>query len=554
MKPGPNRGGLSYQEGHHIFGDTFTRGQRPTPNSWNNSRHNRLGHENDPNRHNDRNIGDNGRSGLRLRWAPTPGEERIFHDDHGQGDAPNPRSSATYTSSEHRTGQQGQRQPLGPHDREVDEIRDYGPDAMLERMEEDPDFVFKREGTDYVDHVINDPDAPRYKNQGSTEIKRKKDALKAIMTALKDNKFGGGVEEDWNKHQDEYETVTLDYQLRSKDMAFYLRLTIKDQALAVHRSEYPLKVKTYPKICRLLQLRFDTRTKGDTNSKVLHRLKFDTLLKAANGSPLQAFSALVLRVEKLASIAEPEDQTDKSKISFLMRAIEQTSWYIQATAGVENIRTFSEVVQRVNHELAKKAHNDPTFDAGKPNKNEGNYREKSADNGIRVGVLYGSDDEENNNQRNEATTNSHEAGNKADVKKLVEELTSVLFEGQRRYGNPPTKQGDRSPHRRTSREDYHRHAQNSTLHHEARGSADDEKDRKQTSNRTGFDQRCFNCGSVDCRIRKCKEPKDQARIEKNLQAWRKARNIRRPMREINLADIDETPYVLAEAMSAEIYL
>lgn len=44
------------------------------------------------------------------------------------------------------------------------------------------------------------------------------------MTAFKGNKFGGGVEKDWRNHAEEFETVTLEYQLKYKDLAYYLRL------------------------------------------------------------------------------------------------------------------------------------------------------------------------------------------------------------------------------------------------------------------------------------------------------------------------------------------
>lgn len=90
--------------------------------------------------------------------------------------------------------------------------------------------------------------------------------------------------------------MEIEDQFKSKDMTFYLRLTLKDQALSAHRSEYPQKVNTYPKICSLLKLRFDTRTKMDTNSKVLHRLTFNTFISQAGGSITREFNALVLRI------------------------------------------------------------------------------------------------------------------------------------------------------------------------------------------------------------------------------------------------------------------
>ncbi|MEM9644986.1 MAG: hypothetical protein AAF989_08320, partial [Planctomycetota bacterium] len=115
--------------------------------------------------------------------------------------------------------------------------------SQMENSKEDddnPNFVYKEEDDEDFSSIANISDAPQYKNQSYHDLKRKVDAPKAISTHFPaDTRFGGSMEEDWERHKEEYETIALYYQLCSKDLAFYLRLTLKDQALAVYKTEYP---------------------------------------------------------------------------------------------------------------------------------------------------------------------------------------------------------------------------------------------------------------------------------------------------------------------------
>lgn len=94
---------------------------------------------------------------------------------------------------------------------------------------------------------VKEPGNPR----AEAQTKRRQGYINGIQ-GQQVRRGGGGEEEDWEKHRDEFETGTPEYQLKSKDMVYYLRMTLKDQKLPVHRSEYPRKVKTQPKICRIL--------------------------------------------------------------------------------------------------------------------------------------------------------------------------------------------------------------------------------------------------------------------------------------------------------------
>lgn len=408
------------------------------------------------------------------------------------------------------------------------------------RFENDEQFVFKREGSMYIDDVLNDADAPNYKHQTAQELKRKQDGVKAVMAAFsnQNDKFGGGREDDWNKHIEEYETIILDYQLRSKDMAFYLRLTLKDQALAVHRAEFPLKVKTYPKLCRVLEQRFDTRSKRDTNSKALRRLDFSEFLKDAKGSQTRAFNNLVLRIEKLSTVAEVEDSSEKARISNLMKAIEKTPWFLMATAGTDELRTFTEVVQKVNLALSKQVLNNPSFDAVESG--------SKTDDAVKPGVLFAAgnnmeqgDEELYEQERRAGTTAEVGDGQKVFVSEMAEQIANIMFEGQRRYGRYPHKLHSGNFHKgdRQQREDYvqrgymyapPQYRPPSTSGEGRRYGTDDRRDssfeagagkgreddmnhsnnRGDGNNERGLPERCFNCGVVNCRISSFPEPRN----------------------------------------------
>lgn len=81
----------------------------------------------------------------------------------------------------------------------------------------------------------------------------------------------------------DYQAINLYYHLRIRDLAYFLRLTLRDQSLAVHRLEFSKHVKTNQKISEVLKFLFDSNTKRETDKKALQRLEFETILKEAFG-------------------------------------------------------------------------------------------------------------------------------------------------------------------------------------------------------------------------------------------------------------------------------
>lgn len=100
---------------------------------------------------------------------------------------------------------------------------------------EDPNFIITHKANK-LDSFLNASDAPQYTNVSEGEVRRKQKAEKAILIALKDSRFGVEQEEDWERHINDFETLSFDSQLRSKDLTYLLRLSLCYQASSVHRS------------------------------------------------------------------------------------------------------------------------------------------------------------------------------------------------------------------------------------------------------------------------------------------------------------------------------
>lgn len=268
-----------------------------------------------------------------------------------------------------------------------------------------------------------------------------------------------------------------------------------------------------------MKQRFDSHTKRGTNSKALQRLTIDNFLKDAGGSPLKAFNALGLRIDQLAAVATPDQQSDHAKITVLLRAIERTSWFIAATAGTDRLPHFTSVVERINHELAKMAVNDPSFSRQENRGNSDRMR-------IVRDVLYALGDEATDDEAYPEATDEDGHDDQTETEEAANGQ-DILFAGQRRYGKPPGRFRGRG---------------SSTFGHrwgrfQRRDDSGPSKDTRH-GHGAAYDRRCFNCGEPECTTITCPEPRNPAKIEAKLTAWRKSHGIDRDLRHFRLADID----------------
>lgn len=245
----------------------------------------------------------------------------------------------------------------------------------------------------------------------------------------------------------------------------------------------------------------------------------------------------MLRIDQLASVATPDHQSDRSKISILLRVIERTPWFIAATAGTDRLPHYTSVVERINHELARMAAYNPNFSRPNPRSTSDRMR-------IVREVLYAIGEDDSNSMEDANAEGADDDDTEIPHENNDDHVCQgVLFESQRQYGKTPARFRNRTNSRSGNR--------GGRFQVQSRfGSSDNHPH----PNTTPYDRRCFNCGSPGCTVTTCKEPGNQARIEANLTAWRKSRGIDRPLRHVNLADINAPFYLIAEAKSAEIYL
>lgn len=139
---------------------------------------------------------------------------------------------------------------------------------------------------------------------------------------------------------------------------------------------------------------------------------------------------------------------------------------------------------------------------------------KHADKELNVGVLFADDGSQKDQNDAPKDQENQESTHTIEAKKIIEELANVIVEVQCRYGNPATRRNYRSHNGHTNQGGYTAHLRN----HVTQGKYN-ENDREDThvhlriDQQTSFDQLFFNCGSVDCPLNKCPEPKDQDRKE-----------------------------------------
>lgn len=201
------------------------------------------------------------------------------------------------------------------------------------------------------------------------------------------------------------------------------------------------------------------------------------------------------------------------------------------------MQKFSAVAQKISHAIGKMTLHDPSM--------AGHDTGKDRDR-IRRGVLYGSESDSANGKTEEDDGDANDDDENADG---TNEDKGTYFGGQRRYGKSPVKYGGRhrneeGKHGRRNFDDSHRrhgrHIDRRRTHDGRRSQA--------------FDRRCFNCGSPNCMLSTCPEPRNEERIRANLDAWRKLRKLNKPLRQVNLGEIDDSSCTISEALSAEIFL
>lgn len=96
-----------------------------------------------------------------------------------------------------------------------------------EQILDDPNTILARHDddswSDQIEEFLSAQDAPHYRNSSDSKLMRKQQAAKAIASAFQESQFGREIEEDWEQHRSEYQAISLDYHLRSKDLAYFFK-------------------------------------------------------------------------------------------------------------------------------------------------------------------------------------------------------------------------------------------------------------------------------------------------------------------------------------------
>lgn len=161
-----------------------------------------------------------------------------------------------------------------------------------------------------------------------------------------------------------------------------------------------------------------------------------------------------------------------------MNTIESINWYFSTTAEVEKIPHFTGVVQKINHELGKIATSIPIFDKLTTRPDTDRYKVKRD-----ILLALGIRDSVSSSKSDDIDEMYQALSSDNDENKTV----VINFGGQRRYGLLPRK--------------YRRTGNCSSRQH--RRSYDRDRGGSLEWNHKTFEQRCFNCGSPECRLSSC---------------------------------------------------
>lgn len=111
----------------------------------------------------------------------------------------------------------------------------------------------------------------------------------------------------------------------------------------------------------------------------------------------------------------------------------------------------------------------------------------------------------------------------------------IMFGGQRRFGIHPNN------HQGPGGRNGHRHNQHDGHSHSLSGNYGGDHDARSNI----YDCRCFKCGGTTYTVATSKEPRNKARIEANVTVWRRTKNIKRTIKQINLTDKESPSYLIA---------
>lgn len=198
------------------------------------------------------------------------------------------------------------------------------------------------------------------KTDADEDAKRMHDAMKTIKAMFKDEYFASKPEHKRQKHRELYDEIAEPLRLTSKEKVQLFRHSLAGDALDFHRQSKGVKYKVWTKLVSVFEEKYSSRIRKQENSKKLANLSFKEQVKSKKGDHHAALDALVRRIEMISQMAKKRDQSEESKVDFLIQAVRATPWFLQTDARLLSIdesdmtKTVDEMHSAIN---AIKTHN-----------------------------------------------------------------------------------------------------------------------------------------------------------------------------------------------------
>lgn len=319
-------------------------------------------------------------------------------------------------------------------------------------------------------------------------------AIKAFRSRYEKVRFTGKYNEDFEEHLEDFVDMCNDYDVPESDRIYFLKFSLRHGARQ-HYKRIVTDKSRFEEVCRLFRSRYAADTKKEQISSRLRSLTINDC-RTEDGDDHAALDSLLERINALIPMAQERDRDEESLVFFLKEAVYGTDWGMRATARLGKGHSYQDLVDALKLSQIEVEKNREA--AAKMTGKEGDGYRKS---------LW--------KHKSETGTEVINDGPK-----------DTLFTGQGRFAHDP----------KTFSRD--KRSRDGKTRGEPRGAS-----------------KCFNCERVGCALSRCREPKVQDRIAKNLAAWRKVRGIEKGIASINFTCMTEiTADELKEVMVSERFL
>lgn len=220
-----------------------------------------------------------------------------------------------------------------------------------------------------------------------------------------------------------------------------------------------------------------------------------------------AFKKVLSEIDRLACLVHPEDRTPHALSSILWQAVLGQPWALVAQTKDGMNMNYAKAVDSLSDAL--QGYSD--YQTCRQQETPILYEQEV----VREGQH---DQQDQENQENDVHLTEENENN------------DILFNNQRRYNKHPSSLSRYNNRRPYQQGQYQTRPYNPSYQRNGTTSRTHTNNANNVTQQTSTVMICFNCLRPDCRVSRCKIPKDQDRIRKNLAVWKQARiqNRKRP--------------------------